>query len=469
MLINMKLNVFILFCILHSIAGGLIPSANVDSYIVGGKNASDGQAPYQCSLEYKGKHNCGCVIISDQWLLTCAHCLGSGIKDATVLVGTNDLESGGVRYTPRKYIKHERFNESPLSHDVGLLQIDQIEFSEKVQPIKFTSNYVQAGAELQAFGWGRLNTTGPMSQFLQTVKLTAITHDECKSKVYMIAICVHLQKKAKESSIKISVTNFGGKILINNMNLKVFILFCVLNSISGGSIPNVNVGYHDPFIVGGENARDGQAPYQCSIQKNGRHFCGCAIINEQWILTAAHCIVSGMWNYATVLVGTNDLKSGGVRYEVQEHIVHEEYQSPSRYAHDIGLVRVEKMKFTKKVQPIKYTSNYVESGAALKIFGWGMLGESSSYPEVLQTINTTALSQDECKKNVNIIHDSHLCTFTKKGEGACFGDSGGSLVLGDELVGLVNFGIPCAVGYPDGFARISYFYDWIESKINPST
>lgn len=43
-------------------------------------------------------------------------------------------------------------------------------------------------------------------------------------------------------------------------------------------------------IVGGENAREGQAPYQCSIQLYQQHFCGCALISSEWILTASHCV-----------------------------------------------------------------------------------------------------------------------------------------------------------------------------------
>lgn len=76
------------------------------------------------------------------------------------MVGTNDLTNGGQRYKVQKLIQHERYNKPPFANDIGLIQIKgQIQFNEKVKPIKYSDKYVKGGTKLTTTGWGRLSVS----------------------------------------------------------------------------------------------------------------------------------------------------------------------------------------------------------------------------------------------------------------------------------------------------------------------
>ena len=45
-------------------------------------------------------------------------------------------------------------------------------------------------------------------------------------------------------------------------------------------------------IVGGMNAEQNEFPWMVAIFFNDLFFCGGALINEEYVLTAAHCIMT---------------------------------------------------------------------------------------------------------------------------------------------------------------------------------
>lgn len=108
-------------------------------------------------------------------------------------------------------------------------------------------------------------------------------------------------------------------------------------------------------------------------------------------------------------------------------------------------------------------------------------------------IELKAISKETCKYYYgDDLHDGHMCTLTKSGRGACYvnnaieisdsenfpiflfvcstksfqGDSGGPLVYDKYLIGVVNFAVPCGIGYPDAYASAAYYYHWIHHYID---
>jgi len=71
------------------------------------------------------------------------------------------------------------------------------------------------------------------------------------------------------------------------------------------------------------------------------------------------------------------------------------------------------------------------------------------------------------RSNAAKVFESSLCAQSEQTGGACMGDSGGPLVgPNNVLIAIASWGVPCSMGYPDVYTRISYFHDWIDSVID---
>lgn len=76
-------------------------------------------------------------------------------------------------------------------------------------------------------------------------------------------------------------------------------------------------------IVGGEDAQPNQFPYMASLRRrsSNNHFCAGSIVNNFWVLTAAHCTIDETILSIEVAVGSLQIKGGtnhrlqAIRYE----------------------------------------------------------------------------------------------------------------------------------------------------------
>lgn len=170
-----------------------------------------------------------------------------------------------------------------------------------------------------------------------------------------------------------------------------------------------------------------------------------------------------------VAVGSVNRKEGD-KYEIEKFVPHENYKDDT-IMNDIALVKVKKpIQFSKTVQPIKIREERVGGEEGVTVTGWGSATYNGDAPDILQFLTLKTITNDECKQmhsaeEAALIYPFSLCTFGKKKEGTCGGDSGGPLALKGELVGIVSWGVPCADGFPDVYTRVSEYTKWVNDHM----
>ncbi|KAJ6225201.1 hypothetical protein RDWZM_003746 [Blomia tropicalis] len=226
----------------------------------------------------------------------------------------------------------------------------------------------------------------------------------------------------------------------------------------------------DSKVVGGNTASEGQFPYQISLRnRKNQHFCGGSIINEQWILTAAHCVDGETASSMMVVVGTNHLDHNGTQYDIAKVISHPSY-NPLFTINDIALIQTnDTIQFNDRIDIVNLTDTYPQRGSTAILSGWGLTKyPDQSLPNELQFIELRIISNIICRIRLFgfPILSTHVCTLSGRGKGACQGDSGGPLVVNGTQVGIVSWGIPCARGRPDVFTSVVSYREWIMEQIN---
>ncbi|XP_022130881.2 serine proteinase stubble [Pieris rapae] len=238
-------------------------------------------------------------------------------------------------------------------------------------------------------------------------------------------------------------------------------------------------------IVGGAKSSFGEWPWQISLRQYRTstylHKCGAALLNENWAITAAHCVEHVPPSELLVRLGEHDLATEDEPYGFAERrvqiIASHPHFDPATFEYDLALLRFyEPVTFQPNILPICVPDNdddYV--GKTAYVTGWGRLYDEGPLPSVLQEVQVPIINNTACESMYQAagynehIPNIFICAGWKNGgSDSCEGDSGGPMVIQRDrdnrfvLGGIISWGIGCAEpNQPGVYTRISEFRDWI--------
>ncbi|KAK7126845.1 hypothetical protein R3I94_018131 [Phoxinus phoxinus] len=155
--------------------------ASVDVGIVNGTEARPHSRPYMVSVQSKNKHICGGFLVSEQFVMTAAHCFTEG-KNLTVVVGAHD-HNDGCRMEVKFYHIHPGYDSESLLNDIMLLQLRiKVNKSNKVNWISIPKKDkdIKAKARCSVAGWGKITTNGAASAKLMEADVTIFDKKACQ-------------------------------------------------------------------------------------------------------------------------------------------------------------------------------------------------------------------------------------------------------------------------------------------------
>ncbi|XP_015254190.1 PREDICTED: granzyme A-like [Cyprinodon variegatus] len=398
-----------------------LPKTVYGSHIINGEKAPANSMQYMVSVQSAGKHMCGGFLITEDFVVTAAHCSNSNdLRVVSVSIINKEDCNGTWQYgLPPNVICAGGYNT-----EKGFCQGDSggplVCKGIAVGIVSFNYNFNCAYPNKEEAEAVDLETDLPIGQAEVTEILRKL-------------LCGHAPGV---DEIRPSMSYWHGQLA-----------WCCLE---------------DPQLE--ELCVDREV---CAALLSG--WLAQQLISEDFVVTAAHC---GTPEPDVVVLGSHDLKSSNAeKIKIEKQCKHPDYRDVG-FGNDIMLLKLSrKASVNNRVKTIRIPMYdiYLDDNQMCSVAGWGKT-ETNNPSNDLRVVSVSIINKEVCNKEWQYrLPPNVICAGgynTRKG--FCQGDSGGPLVCNGIAVGVVSFNQAFKCDYPDVpnvYTDISKYRDWLKRTV----
>uniref|UniRef100_A0A8C7Y659 Peptidase S1 domain-containing protein n=1 Tax=Oryzias sinensis TaxID=183150 RepID=A0A8C7Y659_9TELE len=151
--------------------------------IINGELASEGSMQFMVSVQNKNGHVCEGFLISEDFVITAAHC-DNGLKLKHVILGGHNWKNSNVKKIEiSNQCKNKDYSDAQYGYDIMLLKLaEKAPMGENIKTIPLAENdmNLSVNQECSVAGWGKTESTGGLVDDLRVANVSIIDHNDCQ-------------------------------------------------------------------------------------------------------------------------------------------------------------------------------------------------------------------------------------------------------------------------------------------------